>query len=217
MSKVIESGLRGPTIGRTEYQSQTVPNNTPVKALTFQSQASQGVSALDPAHSYLPDANRTKHATRSGTMVIVYVDQPGYDWQFHLHRERPLRLKVHLKSRDRLGPSRHLGDRHVTLSEVAIRIQGQFCHFCPNHRTFAIGNVQRDHPRWPKSRLCPPPYSDNALWDSPVRCWLRRTRTGRTTRQHRKHQDETGSSPDYPTSTSTHGSCLSRSRQLVGH
>ena len=50
-----------------------------------------------------------------------------------------------------------------------------------------------------------------------VRPWLRRTRTGRTTGQHREHQDETSRSPDYPTSTSTHGSCLSSSHQLVGH
>ena len=69
-------------IGRTEYQSQTVPNNTPVKALTFQSQASQGVSALDPAHSYLPDANRTKHATRSGDMYSFTLTNQGTTGNF---------------------------------------------------------------------------------------------------------------------------------------
>ena len=67
-------------IGKTEYQSKPVPNNTPVSQVVFQSQASQGVTVLDPAHSYLPDANKTNQATRSGdtySFTLSNQGQPG--------------------------------------------------------------------------------------------------------------------------------------------
>ncbi len=64
-------------IDKTEYQSQPVPNNTPVSQVAFQSQASQGVTVLDPAHSYLPDANKTNQATLSGNTYSFTLSNQG--------------------------------------------------------------------------------------------------------------------------------------------
>ena len=64
-------------IGSTQYQSQAVPNDTPLKQLSFQSQASQGATALDPADSYLPYATQTKHATRSGNTYSFTLSKQG--------------------------------------------------------------------------------------------------------------------------------------------
>ena len=64
-------------IGSTQYQSQAVTNNTPIKQLTFHQQASQGATALDPAHGYLPYANQAKHPTRSGDTYSFELKQGG--------------------------------------------------------------------------------------------------------------------------------------------
>lgn len=69
-------------IGSTEYQSQAVPNNTSMRAVSFQSQASQGVTALDPAHSYLPDATQAKHATLSGNTYSFTLTNQGQTGTF---------------------------------------------------------------------------------------------------------------------------------------
>ena len=69
-------------IGSTEYQSQVVPNDTSIKQLTFQARTSQGVNALDPAHSYLPDAAQTKHATRSGDTYSFTLSNQGQTGTF---------------------------------------------------------------------------------------------------------------------------------------
>jgi hypothetical protein len=81
----IESGSKRTyvyVIGSTEYQSQAVSNDTPMKTVTFQSQASQGVSTLDPAHSYLPDATQTKHATLSGNTYSFTLSNQGQTGTF---------------------------------------------------------------------------------------------------------------------------------------
>lgn len=69
-------------IGSTEYQSQVVPNDTASKQLAFKSQASQGVTALDPAHSYLPNATQTKHTTRSGNTYSFTLSNQGQTGTF---------------------------------------------------------------------------------------------------------------------------------------
>jgi len=69
-------------IGSTEYQSQAVPNGTSIKQVTFQSQSSQGVTALDPAHSYLPNVTQTKHVTRSGNTYSFTLSNQGQTGTF---------------------------------------------------------------------------------------------------------------------------------------
>jgi hypothetical protein len=69
-------------IGSTQYQSQAVPNNTSTKHLTFQSQASQGVTASDPAHGYLPYATQAKNPTRSGDTYSFKLTQQGQTGTF---------------------------------------------------------------------------------------------------------------------------------------
>ncbi len=69
-------------IGSTEYQSQAVPNGTSLKDVTFQSQASQGVTALDPAHNYLPNATQAKHATLSGNIYSFTLSNQGQTGAF---------------------------------------------------------------------------------------------------------------------------------------
>jgi hypothetical protein len=64
-------------IGSTEYESQAVPNGTSISQVAFQSQASQGVTALDPAHSYLPNANQSKHPTLSGNTYSFTLSNQG--------------------------------------------------------------------------------------------------------------------------------------------
>ncbi len=53
-------------IGKVEYQSLTVANNTPTNQLVFYRQASQGAQALDPAHGYLPYAKQATDIQQSG-------------------------------------------------------------------------------------------------------------------------------------------------------
>jgi hypothetical protein len=53
-------------IGKAEYQSLTVANNTSTSHLVFYRQASQGAKALDPAHGYLPYAKQAKDVQKSG-------------------------------------------------------------------------------------------------------------------------------------------------------
>jgi hypothetical protein len=53
-------------IGKWEYQSLTVANAASTAHLTFYRQASQGAKALDPAHGYLPYAQKAKNITQSG-------------------------------------------------------------------------------------------------------------------------------------------------------
>lgn len=67
-------------IGMTQYQSQAVPNVTSTKHLVFQSQASQGVGALDPAHGYLPyatEAKNTKHSGDTYSFTLTMQGQTG--------------------------------------------------------------------------------------------------------------------------------------------
>jgi hypothetical protein len=81
----IESGSKRTyvyVIGSTEYQSQAVSDDTSMKTLTFQSQSSQGVTTLDPAHSYLPDASQTKHATLSGNTYSFTLTNQGQTGMF---------------------------------------------------------------------------------------------------------------------------------------
>ena len=53
-------------IGKVEYQSLTVSNNTSTNHLVFYRQASQGAQALDPAHGYLPYAKQATGIQQSG-------------------------------------------------------------------------------------------------------------------------------------------------------
>jgi hypothetical protein len=53
-------------IGKWEYQSLTVAAGVSTDHLTFYRQASQGATALDPAHGYLPYAKQAKDVTHSG-------------------------------------------------------------------------------------------------------------------------------------------------------
>jgi len=69
-------------IAKTEYQSQAVPNDTPVSQVAFRSQASQGVTALDPAHSYLAEAKKTNQATRSGDVYSFTLSNQGQTGTF---------------------------------------------------------------------------------------------------------------------------------------
>ncbi len=69
-------------IGNTEYQSQAVRNSTSTKQLTFHSQASQGATALDPAHGYLPYATQAKHPTRSGDTYSFTLTKNGQTGTF---------------------------------------------------------------------------------------------------------------------------------------
>jgi hypothetical protein len=69
-------------IGNTEYQSQAVSNNTSTKQLTFHSQASQGATALDPAHGYLPYATQANHPTRSGDTYSFTLTKQGQTGAF---------------------------------------------------------------------------------------------------------------------------------------
>jgi hypothetical protein len=69
-------------IGSKEYQSQAVPNGTSTKQLTFHSQTSQGASALDPAHGFLPYATQAKHPTRSGDIYSFKLTTQGHTGAF---------------------------------------------------------------------------------------------------------------------------------------
>ena len=69
-------------IGKTQYQSQSVPNNAPTKQLTFHSQASQGATALDPVQGYLPYASQSKHPTRSGDSYSFTLTKQGQTGTF---------------------------------------------------------------------------------------------------------------------------------------
>ncbi len=69
-------------IGTTQYQSQAVPDTSSTKHLTFQSQTSQGATALDPAHGYLPYATQAKHTTRSGDVHSFSLTKNGQTGTF---------------------------------------------------------------------------------------------------------------------------------------
>lgn len=69
-------------IGSTQYQSQAVPVGTSAKQLTFQSQASQGAAALDPAHGYLPYATQASHPKRSGDTYSFTLTKQGQTGTF---------------------------------------------------------------------------------------------------------------------------------------
>lgn len=79
----VESGSKRTyiyVIGTTQYQSQTVPNNASTRQLTFQSQAGEGVSSLDPAHGYLPyatQAKNTKHLGDTYSFTLTMQGQSG--------------------------------------------------------------------------------------------------------------------------------------------
>jgi hypothetical protein len=69
-------------IGSTEYQSLTVPAGTPTRRLTFYRQASQGATALDPAHGYLPYATQAKRPTHSGDTYSFTLTKQGQTGTF---------------------------------------------------------------------------------------------------------------------------------------
>jgi hypothetical protein len=69
-------------IGSTEYQSQSLPNNSSTKNLTFQSKASQGATASDPVHGYLPYVTQAKHPNRSGDSYSFTLTKQGQTGTF---------------------------------------------------------------------------------------------------------------------------------------
>ncbi len=69
-------------IGSMAYQSQAVSANTSTKHLTFHSQTSQGATALDPAHGYLPYVTQAKHPTHSGDTYSFTLTKQGQTGTF---------------------------------------------------------------------------------------------------------------------------------------
>lgn len=69
-------------INSYQYQSLTVSANAAPRHLVFYRQPSNGATANDPAHGYLPYATQAKHPTRSGDKYTFTLTRNGQTGTF---------------------------------------------------------------------------------------------------------------------------------------
>ena len=84
-------------IGNTEYQSLTVPNNTPTKKLVFYQQPAQGpASAVDPTRHYLQYVTAAKNIDQNGNTSTFTLTQGGQTGHFQYTVNGPYVSQVNL-------------------------------------------------------------------------------------------------------------------------